>query len=218
MPKSSKRDGAMSKTPKTGGQVYAGGSPNFDENKGRYIAPPRGSERLSPGVYRTPSGELMTGQGRILPRQEQQLGQRLAESMIPGRPDIATRPPAPNEYVPMMPGYNPAGPYTTYPARMDPSQVASFNVAMQQLQQMQSSQQPPSLSQVSRMSGPEIQALAAQRQQAQMMNQQGGSPNSGPGSFPMQQRERELGYAENRFDAARNNNLFKGNPVRRFKF
>ena len=51
---------------------------------------------------------------------------------------------------------------------------------------------------------------------AQQGVQNGG--NSGAGSFPMQQRERELGYAENRFNAAKDNNLFRGNPIRRFKF
>jgi hypothetical protein len=67
--------GAMSKDPKTRnapakdtGKVYAGGSSTFNEATGRYSAPPRGSERLSPGVYRAPGGQLMTGQGRILPR------------------------------------------------------------------------------------------------------------------------------------------------------
>ena len=73
--------GALAKSPKTGGRVYAGGSPNFDESKGRYIAPPRGSERLSPGVYRTPSGGLMSGQGRPLPSTGPQMGRGLADSM-----------------------------------------------------------------------------------------------------------------------------------------
>lgn len=73
----------MTKSPKTGGRVYAGGSPNFDESKGRYIAPPRGSERLSPGVYRTPSGGLMSGKGRRLPSTGPQGGQTLAGN-LPG--------------------------------------------------------------------------------------------------------------------------------------
>ena len=82
--------GALAKSPKTGGRVYAGGSPNFDESKGRYTSPPRGSERLSPGVYRTPSGTLMSGQGRPLPSTGAQRGQGLADSMdgmrnLPGR-------------------------------------------------------------------------------------------------------------------------------------
>lgn len=160
--------GAMSKTPKTGGRVYAGGSPNFDENKGRYIAPPRGSERLSPGVYRTPGGELMTGRGRVLPRQGQGqgIGQRLTESMTQAPPpnyqtlienaanQPARRPPAPNQFTPMMPGYNPANPAIPYPG-----------MAMQQ-------QQPLSLSQVSRMSGPELQAMVAARRQPQQQTSQ----------------------------------------------
>ena len=78
--------GALAKSPKTGGRVYAGGSPNFDESKGRYTSPPRGSERLSPGVYRTPSGGLMSGQGRPLPSTGAQRGQGLANSMDGMRP------------------------------------------------------------------------------------------------------------------------------------
>ena len=164
MPKSSKRDGAMSKTPKTGVRVYAGGTPAFDENKGRYVAPPRGSERLSPGVYRTPGGELMTGRGRVLPRQEQRVGQRLAESMAPGQSVLenirdawrqtpayqpVTRPPAPNQFTPIMPNYNPANPGIAYPGMAVPQQ------------------RPLSLGQVSRMSGPELQAMVAARRQPQ---------------------------------------------------
>lgn len=60
-------------------------------------------------------------------------------------------------------------------------------------------------------------ALMGQAGQAAMEGMQGGG-NSGAGSFPMQQRERELGYAENRFNAAKDNNLFRGNPIRRFRF
>ena len=67
--------GALNRDPKVRalpvkdtGEVYAGGPGSFDESKGRYTAPPRGSERLSPGVYRAPGGQLITGQGRPLPR------------------------------------------------------------------------------------------------------------------------------------------------------
>ena len=64
--------GAMTKSPKTGGKVYAGGSPNFDERTGRRTGLPVGSQRLSPGVYRAPSGDLVTGSGRVMPRPQQQ--------------------------------------------------------------------------------------------------------------------------------------------------
>lgn len=153
--------GAMSKAPKTEGRVYAGGSPNFDENKGRYTAPPRGSERLSPGVYRTPGGELMTGRGRVLPRQGQGIGQRLTESMTQAPPpnyqalienaanQPARRPPAPGGFSSMMPNYNPANPAIAYPGMAAPQQ------------------RPLSMGQVSRMSGPELQAMVASARQPQ---------------------------------------------------
>lgn len=57
--------------------------------------------------------------------------------------------------------------------------------------------------------------IARMQTEAEAQQMQGGG---GPGNFIQQQRERELGYVQNRFDAARNNNLFRGNPIRRFGF
>jgi hypothetical protein len=74
--------GAMSRTPNKEGKVYAGGSSNFDESKGRYTSPPKGSERLSFGVYRTPSGQLMAGNGRILQRPEPQASRPVGAGLL----------------------------------------------------------------------------------------------------------------------------------------
>lgn len=60
----------------------------------------------------------------------------------------------------------------------------------------------------------QLQGMAVQGANQAMPNQVG----QGPGNFIGQQRERELGYAENRFNAAKNNNLLRGNPIKRFKF
>lgn len=230
MPRSEKRRGALTQAPSErvnikadGGKVYTGGTPAFDESKGRYVAPPSGSVRLSPGVYKAPNGQLMTGQGRVLPSQSQ--GQRLAESMVP--PQRVTLFPsgsvAPSNRGPLLtqqPMRRPLAPNEPMPMTPPPVDMQKpwMNYQPPQMPQLP---QRPQLSQVANMSGEEIQALIAQNQllqQAQQGADQGENPNSGPGSFPMQQRERELGYAENRFDAARNNNLFRGNPIRRFKF
>lgn len=133
--------GAMTRSPKRAdgeGKVYAGGPGNFDESKGRYTAPPRGSERLSPGVYRTPSGGLMSGQGRPLPSTGPQVGQQLVNSMFPMK-----RPAAPSDYM-----YRPAvnGPFQGF----SPQQPQNL-----------------SLSQVARMSPEEIRNQIAMRQAPQ---------------------------------------------------
>lgn len=57
-------------------------------------------QRLSPGVYRNPMGQLTTSTGRTLPMRtrQQQPGNRIADAMNQQpqqRPEIATRPPAP---------------------------------------------------------------------------------------------------------------------------
>lgn len=164
------------------------------------------------------------------------------------RPEIATRPPAPLGTPPEMrqrdPGYfQPIdlhfGGMVNQPSampQMGPEQYQPFTELVKQ-------QGTPSYTPTSNMPpmpepsanrggqyrlspgvyGTREQALDQYyRQFAQSMPQeidmQQGAPNSGPGSFPMQQRERELGYAENRFNNARNNNLFRGNPMRRFGF
>ena len=144
------------------GRVYAGGSPNFDESTGRYTAPPRGSERLSPGVYRTPSGQLMSGQGRVLPSQPQ--GQRLAGAMIPPSSAsspaalISKRPLAPNEPAPLPP---------------PPVDMQKPWMNFQPPQMPQIPQQPQlSMGEVSRMSGDEIQQYIDQLQRLKQAQQQ----------------------------------------------
>lgn len=169
MPKSEKRRGALTRTPSVQstlkaerGRVYAGGSPNFDESTGRYTAPPRGSERLSPGVYRTPSGQLMSGQGRVLPSQPQ--GQRLAGAMIPPSSAsspaalISKRPLAPNEPAPMVP---------------PPVDMQKPWMNFQPPQMPQIPQRPQlSMGEVSRMSGDEIQQYIDQLQRLKQAQQQ----------------------------------------------
>lgn len=76
--------GALTKTPKTGGKVYAGGSSSFDERTGRRTAPPQGSERLSPGVYRAPDGGLVTAAGRAIPRPQPTSRPGLASAAVQG--------------------------------------------------------------------------------------------------------------------------------------
>lgn len=76
--------GALTKSPKTGGKVYAGGSPNFDERTGRRTGLPSGSERLSPGVYRAPDGGLVTGAGRAIPRPQTTSRPALANAAMQG--------------------------------------------------------------------------------------------------------------------------------------
>ena len=190
--------GALAKSPKTGGRVYAGGSPNFDESKGRYTSPPRGSERLSPGVYRTPSGALMSGQGRPLPSTGAQRGQGLANSMDGMRPLPGRIPPGTNinEFINAVTGANNAGANVfgpKGPAPMDmqrpfmnqpafPQQNPGIAQAVGQAtpnynpyQQAQPQLQQLGLSQLSNMSGdqlPQYLNQMRQAQQAQQMPQQ----------------------------------------------
>jgi len=173
--------GALTRTPTARstskaerGRVYAGGSPNFDESTGRYTAPPRGSQRLSPGVYRTPSGQLMSGQGRVLPSQLQ--GQRLAGAMIPPSSAsspaalISKRPLAPNEPAPMVPP----------PVDM---QKPWMNFQPPQMPQIP---QRPQLStgEVTNMPGNQIQRYLGQYQQAQQLPQSNISNGSNMQPYP----------------------------------
>jgi hypothetical protein len=178
--------GAMTKSPKTGGKVYAGGSPNFDESKGRYTSPPRGSERLSPGVYRTPSGGLMSGKGRPLPSTGQQGGQALAGN-LPGAQNpvnlIGSMPPGTNinEIINRVTGLNNDsnnvfGPKGPAPVEQNPGMaVAAGQAAGQAAANYNPYQyaQPQNLglSQLSNMSGDQIQQYLNQRGQTQQPQQ-----------------------------------------------
>lgn len=84
--------GQFDKTPKNDGKVYAGGSASFNERTGKRTGLPEGSQRLSPGVYRAPSGDLVTGSGRVMPR-PQQVPQQ--QSVLAGALQSAT--PMPNK-------------------------------------------------------------------------------------------------------------------------
>ena len=171
--------GAMTKSPKTGGKVYAGGSPNFDESKGRYTSPPRGSERLSPGVYRTPSGGLMSGKGRPLPSTGPQVGQRLA-SNLPGAQNpvnlIGSMPPGTNINEVMNAavtgannvGSNVFGPKGPAPVEQNPGMAVAAGQAAANYNPYQYAQpQNLGLSQLSNMSGDQIQQYLNQRGQTQ---------------------------------------------------
>ena len=157
--------GAMTKSPKTGGKVYAGGSPNFDESKGRYTSPPRGSERLSPGVYRTPSGGLMSGQGRPLPSTGPRVGQTLAGN-LPGANDAAS-----NVFGPKGPApVDMQRPFMNQPAspQQNPGMAVDAEQATPNYNPYQYAQpQNLGLSQLSNMSGDQIQQYLNQRGQTQ---------------------------------------------------
>jgi hypothetical protein len=179
------------------------------------------TERLSPGVYRSAGGELVTQQGRPVQRQPQQgMAQQVAGGM--------QQSPMVNQIV----------------GQMTPDQLQGasgigktpFGWSGGQLQDamyrspefMQMPQASANMGGQYRLSpgvyGTREQAMQQYNQQMQQMAMQGANQamsdqgNSGPGNFPMQQRAREIGYAENRFNADRNNNLFRGNPIKRFKF
>ncbi len=110
----------------------------------------------------------------------------------PGYTDMMYRPPGYNQNAGQMPqpSANKGGKY-----RLSPGVYGTREQAMRQYEMNQP------------------QALQGAYDRA-MPNQVG----QGPGNFIGQQRERELGYVENRFNAVKNNNLFTGNPIKRFKF
>ncbi len=150
--------GALNRDPKVRalpvkdtGKVYAGGPGSFDESKGRYTAPPRGSERLSPGVYRAPGGQLMTGQGRPLPR-----------------PQPMAMPVQPQMSQPTQQGFGPK-----FPAAQQPVSPLDFQKPWlnQQPQQMQQPYQPPSFGQVANASGEQINQWLQLAQQARQPQQ-----------------------------------------------
>lgn len=196
--------GALTRTPKDKppvkaerGKVYTGGTPAFDENRGRLIAPPTGSERLSPGVYRTPSGSLVTGQGRALPNRPP--GQQLTRSMSPNVQQIAEN--VSGQPMKRMPVTYPStgqvnippGAYDSYlranQANMQPMGAAPVDMQkpwmnfqppqMPQLPQARAPQsQQLSMGQVANMSGDEIQRYIDQLQQIRQMQQQQQQPGA----------------------------------------
>ncbi len=196
--------GALTRTPTARstpkaerGRVYAGGSPNFDESTGRYTAPPRGSERLSPGVYRTPSGQLMSGQGRALPSRPS--GQQLTRSMSPNVQQIAEN--VSGQPMKRMPVTYPStgqvnippGAYDSY-LRANQANMQPMGAAPVDMQKPWMNFQPPqmpqapgqfvpqsrqlSMGQVANMSGDEIQKYIDQLQQIRQMQQQQQQPGA----------------------------------------
>lgn len=260
---------------KDGGEKTAGGTDDVrGDTKGARRAAERlarrtPTERLSPGVYRSASGDLVTQAGRPIQRRPQApMAQQIAGGMQGGMAgqvaggmqggmagQIAGQQMGQGQD-PMQAAYEAAGMgggVQNQYLQMTPEQSQAAIGAISGMgktppgwsggpvtDMMYRNPQMPQMPQASanmggryRLSpgvyGSREQAMQQYNQQLAQMQMQPamqaanevagqGSPNSGPGSFPMQQRERELGYAENRFDAARNNNLFRGNPVRRFKF
>lgn len=247
--------GAMARGPRRETDVKGGEGGDAAKAAGR-LARRTPVERLSPGVYRSASGDLVTQAGRPIRRQPpqgmaQQIGggASMAQQIGGGTQGAGGTPGAAltaatsgadmggmgNPKWPQMEGMRDAmlrvppgeggqlnqGPMqnliASYPGmpqmpqasanmggqyRLSPGVYGTREQAMQQYNQQMQQYNP---------------ALMTQAGQAAMEGVQGDG-NSGAGSFPMQQRERELGYAENRFNAAKDNNLFRGNPIRRFRF
>jgi hypothetical protein len=147
--------GALNRDPKVRalpvrdiGKVQAGGPGSFDATKGRYSAPPQGSERLSPGVYRAPGGQLMTGQGRPLPR-----------------PQPMAMPIQPQVQQPTQQGFGPKFPYEQQQLDM---MKPWLNAQPPQMPQMQ---QRPSFGQVANASGEQINQWLQLAQQARQPQQ-----------------------------------------------
>lgn len=160
-------------------------------------------QRLSPGVYRGPKGQLQTSSGRQLPRPATQPTQtsRLVDAMGQQQPgQIATRPPAPLGTPPgsaqqegqFGQGLAPVGDLME---RMPAMSQDNFNQFMQQFQQQQSQapssitellqrrgQQQPPMMQNPQMGFPTPQLTFEQWKQTQMGQQmQNGEQN--PGQF-----------------------------------
>ena len=157
-------------------------------------------QRLSPGVYRGPRGQLQTASGRQLPRPTTQPTQasRLVDAMGQQQPgQIATRPPAPLGTPPgngQQDGQGSA-PVGDLMQRMPAMSQENFNQFMQQFQQQQSQapdsiteilqqggQQQPPMMQNPQMNFPTPQLTFEQWKQRQMSKQmQNGAQN--PGQF-----------------------------------
>jgi hypothetical protein len=187
--------GAMTKSPKTGGRVYAGGSPNFDERTGKYTSPPPSAMRVSPGVYRAPSGQLV----RSLQQPMSQPSQRPSATLPQARPQMA--PPLTQSQVGQIPpgfessmrdamagiaqgAFMPKGPASLdmqKPWMYQPAQMPQ-NPGMSAPQQQQLD-----LSQLSRMSGEQIQQYINQLQQAQQAQQMQPAPQFNPSMYQSRQ-------------------------------
>ena len=189
--------GAMTKSPKTGGRVYAGGSPNFDERTGKYTSPPPSATRVSPGVYRAPSGQLV----RSLQQPMSQPSQRPSATLPQARPQMA--PPLTQTQVGQIPPgfensmrdemagiaqgiFMPKGPASL---NMQKPWMYQNPINIRALYQNQSmpQQQQLDLSQISNMSGKQIQQYINQLQQAQQAQQMQPAPQFNPSMYQSRQ-------------------------------
>ncbi len=254
---------------KDGGEKTAGGTDDVrGDTKGARRAAERlarrtPTERLSPGVYRSASGDLVTQAGRPIQRRPQApMAQQIAGGMQGGMAgqvagemqggmagQIAGQQMGQGQD-PMQAAYEAAGmgggmqnqPLQTTPEQAQATMAAISGMGktppgwsggpvsdmMYRIPQMPQASANQggryrlspgvygSREQAMQQYNQQMQDIAAQYRQPET-SQEGGSRGGVPG-FITDQRQRELGYVENRFDAARNNNLFRGNPVRRFKF
>jgi hypothetical protein len=192
--------GAMTKSPKTGGRVYAGGSKNFDERTGKYTSPPPSATRVSPGVYRAPSGQLV----RSLQQPMAQPSQRPSATLPQARPQMA--PPLTQNQVGQVPaGFESAmrdamtgiaqGAGSSFtpkgPASLDMQKPwmnqGPTNIGAPYRSQSMPQQQQLDLSQISNMSGEQIQQYINQLQQAQQAQQMQPAPQFNPSMYQSRQ-------------------------------
>jgi len=148
-------------------------------------------QRLSPGVYRNPSGQLVNSGGRPLQRQQPQqngatVGQSIANSLQPQGPQ--TRLPAPMQ-APMpsqWPGYFPQGQEfgpKPYPVPWSPQQQSGFQPfnpqMMQEANQMQQAE-------IQRMYNAMMQRQPQPNTVSGMLQNGAQQPNSGMPEMPQQ--------------------------------
>ena len=251
-----KRRGATTRDPKVRMQpVDEGETSKADRRRAQRAANRAPVERLSPGVYRSAGGGLVSQQGQRIRRQPEPQGnpwaaqgealygampspeqmggmfgganlspeERLAQGIDPRDPNIYTRGPGGEIYGTLI-GWN----------ANQPSAGSAVGNQMGNLQGMPQMPQ-PSANQGGKyrlspgVYGTREQAMQQYDQQMQEMlqpylmsgtpqEQQQGGGGRGIANFPMDQRQREMGYVEDRFNAARNNNLFRGNPIKKLRF
>jgi hypothetical protein len=108
--KGSMLKGALAKSPKGDGRVTSlpvGKPPTRQKGDAADMAAGvaqgrAGLQRLSPGVYRNPKGQLTNSAGKVMPRPQQQPQQPGMTNAVPPQGGPATRPPAPLGTPPMQ--------------------------------------------------------------------------------------------------------------------
>lgn len=176
----SKLVGALAKVPtgKLPGRVYAGGTPYFDERTGKRTVPPQSPQmgppltqapqmqRVSPGVYRNPQGQLIQQQQQ--PQRAPGADQRYILDAVSGAGSALN-----NVFGPK--GQAPLNMQKPFMNQQPPAQQAPGRMAPQQ--------QKLDLSQISNMSGEEIQQYISQLQQAQQAQQMQPAPQFNPSMY-----------------------------------